>query len=698
MLTDDFVKILQDPIVERHPELLFERVPEIEIWQNAHILSNSSDYISIILRAIGESFTDLSIPIAAENLVFSVLKQPLDDFIYRDAQRVILKLASRWSDVTVKEFLSVFKHDYRGYNERRLDKNVFIAQIALEGAVTLVLQRGNRNLFYSVLDLLLNEFPSLPEDPEDSALLPVKALKLLGRCYDFSPQTTEIPEMIEKCISVSNNAVKAEASFNLGIVHLYNAFRAEDIRELQDSLSRVLNLFNSSAALEEERSDAILFSEIVNCYLQAMIFDDVNAITDSLRRAQEILLERCLFSGYLSADSINIEIRLVQLAEYLGRWVEQLLSITKQPNLIPPLQLLAGTYAAIRQFRANSDTLTSGIYEGAQNLIMLQQIHSQFIQLQEARAKLLMIMNNSDWGESTSSAEKEFYESLLSTLNQVEIPPKVVAAADPHFMRLRAAATYNHTLVELMDLQLAEGRSIEEITLEIVERLSEEHHLLAEFIYSSFGTNQDLYVALLQEIQRETNLSSKEQIYLKHTLALITHYAFDLFCADFSEEYSFLFASNVKAGRVAGKGQLATEKDLQNHFYQRNRNAAFVKVRREAKEDISGRVDLLLQYHTGVSFPIEVKRELEDIGRKSIENSYLTQTQHYTAATTPVGFLFVLDATSKAIDQSPLAFRDYIYAITRKNNENESPLCVVVVVFYANRYRPSDHSWRRHSE
>ena len=107
----------------------------------------------------------------------------------------------------------------------------------------LALFRADDGLLYKAIGVLISDFPPIPTDPYNAAYLPVKALKLLGRCYDRHPSDAPLVKAVQSVVGTSNLAVDAEARYTLGIVHLYDAFRAPDRAGFLGALANARDMF-----------------------------------------------------------------------------------------------------------------------------------------------------------------------------------------------------------------------------------------------------------------------------------------------------------------------------------------------------------------------------------------------------------------------------------------------------------------------
>ncbi len=152
------------------------------------------------------------------------------------------------------------------YLSTMVDGDPFIATRALEGAVMLPLLRDDGRMLFKPIGLLLTDYPPIPSGLAEPAHLPVKAIKLLGRCYDRRPEQ-EIADRIRQLTGHPNRATATEARFNLGIVRLYDAFRADDAAAFLATLMDARQQFELAAVAMENRGDAELFGLLTECFL-----------------------------------------------------------------------------------------------------------------------------------------------------------------------------------------------------------------------------------------------------------------------------------------------------------------------------------------------------------------------------------------------------------------------------------------------
>ncbi len=410
--------------------LLFDQLSISAIFEQSNNLAedeaNIDIYMPILLKHFDNLYEETKNKTEAGNLLLSILARTSDGITYKDAQVATLGCASDWDDTTSKSFFRLFQANY--LRQKDEDQYHFIAALSLEGLVMLPIIRGDNKLFVGALGSLLNDFPDIPADPEASADLAIKALKLLGRCYDFHPQMAEIAEKVQECIGVNNIAVDTEARFYRGMISLYDAFLSSDGDSLKHKLGEARDSFEEAKHGHENRSDAELFYSITNCYLMVMSKHQPFEVETAIRSSQVLLIERLLLSGEkASYYRVETEYHMVKLINWLGKWLEEISSAKTWPNIIPPMHLLANVYAAIRRM-----DILSGIIKTASqsviDLILLPDMQGRFIQVQEMTSKIEQVLSNATWRNQATVDEIEFYEIAQNVLNG-SISPKGEAAA-----------------------------------------------------------------------------------------------------------------------------------------------------------------------------------------------------------------------------------------------------------------------------
>ncbi len=682
----------------RHdPSSLFTAIPEEIIWTHAVTILDDpeSNYLlgPTLLQGIGDAFLLLSNRSAACTIILHALQFSRESFIYQQAQHIVLQYAKTWEKQIARRFFDTFEEVYQ---EVKDGGDQFLARLALEGTVLLPIFREDRALLYRAISLLLDDFPPPPDDPSNSADLPVKAIQLLGQCYDYCPHEPAIVTKVRECRSCINYFVAAEASFVLGIISLYEAFQASSESACIEALERAVQQFQSAISSEEGRSDAELFATITKCYVLFLQSAPAMPITNTIRHAQHLLTERLLlFGNGEQSKTAEVEFQLVQLLLQLERWATTLADITQWPDLKLSLQILADAYAAIRKIEASSHFIEI-VEEKTQHMVMLPYVSGKFLHIQEVIAKLTRILSDNDWREQAAPPEREFCELLLRTIQDVS-SPKERAATDLEKLRL-AAEQINPTLAASIAAFQQSGKTRSEEVVEFAwHYLNHRQTSFMEFPISE-GPAKEICAHLLTELKEKLRWdpSTKKWWYLSYAVRLTVFYLIRLYRITPGEatptDVSFLFAEGLK--KLTGKGIHAVEEDLENHFYSTMYIAdALGTIRRQPLSIAPGKPDLCFTFNGDILFPIEVKREHHNISRQHISHKYVAQAQSYAAALHGISFLFILDLTPKPLGTPLRNVVDCCFIEHRPAALATQKDYVIVVVFPANRPRPSDHSW-----
>lgn len=608
----------------------------------------------------------------------------VDSLVYEKAQRIVLNYVKQWQKDENRKFHRKFEDDYQ--NTYRGD-NKFVAELAIEGAILLPIFLRDKLKLGSTIDLVRDEFPSIPAQRQSPAYLVVKILKLLRYSYDILTDSEEVIEIFKDNLNSNNNAVEAEASFALGVTDLYKAFRAEDDQTLQQALSNAREWFENAQLLQGNRTDAELFLKISNLYLQLLY--SVNAdrleIVSLIRQVQNIVVTRFLLNQARYPYIESSEFKLVNFINTLEQWINLIQDAKKWPDIKPPMKLLADIYASHFKYSLDQDLADKAIRSSVK-WIALPNLKTKFLEIQEIEAKLTSILSDNAWLQIATEQEIEFYRYILQEISATL--PKAQAVAQ--WESLQAAVNQFDSTGELW--KSIEAKEPSDAILQIMAIQQQRWQPFSEPLNKQVrDISRELLGQLQLNLQWKTTTSKWST--LKYITERIVKYFYELSIADNIADFSFLYAKDR-----GGQGQDAKEGDLQKHFYFAMRWNSDVTLEYEPKNVAVGRPDLLFRCIEDLRFSIEVKCEADNISRDNIRDKYLAQAQEYAADSNQVSFLFVLDTTRKSIGKPKLDIRDYCYVDSLHNDMSKHANCVVVLIFRANRFSPSVHSWESHKK
>lgn len=680
-----------------NPGSLFAVVSEEVIWSHATTILDDPESNSLLgptlVQGIGEAMLLLSNRSRACSTLLHALQYSREHLVYQQAQHVVLQFTNLWEKPAARRFFSTFEERYL---EVKDGGDQFLARLALEGSVLLPIFREENALLHRAIGLLLEDFPVLPDHPSDPSYLAVKAIQLLGQCYDHYPHDKAIIAKIRECRSSVNYSVAAEASFVSGIIALYEAFQSTSEMTCLEALIQAERYFNNALNSVENRSDAELFSAITKCYVLFFQSSPAFLIRDTVQQAQHILTERLLLlEDGKQSKTAEEEFQLVQILLQLEQWATTLTDIAQWPDLKLSLQILADAYAAVRTTTATSHFLKM-VKRQTQHMVMLPYVSGKFLQIQEIVAKLTRILSDAEWRKQASVSHVEFCELLLQMLRDVS-SPKERAATDLEKLRV-AAEHINPTLATFIATFQQSGKTISEEVVELAQQYLHLQPIPSPELFINEGPAEEIYLRLHSELKEklEWNSLTEKWGYLSYAIRLTVFYLVRLYRTTPGEaaptDVSFLFAEGIR--NLKGKGQHAVEQDLESHFYNTMYIAnALGVIERQSLSIAPGKPDLNFRFKGNIIFPIEIKRELSDISQQRIYKNYIAQSQSYAAALHGVSFLFVLDLTPKPLGTPLRNVVDCCYIEHCPATQAKRKDYVIVVIFPANRPRPSDHSW-----
>lgn len=130
------------------------------------------------------------------------------------------------------------------------------------------------------------------------------------------------------------------------------------------------------------------------------------------------------------------------------------------------------------------------------------------------------------------------------------------------------------------------------------------------------------------------------------------------------------------------------EADIQKHFHQfLSASELAGRVGMEHSNIAGGRADVITTLDGGRRYVTEVKRELKDASRRSLENSYLAQAVEYQSTNEPLGQLLVLDLTDHTSGTPHI--KDSIWVTHRRDGAGHAIASAVIAVVRGNRPSPS---------
>jgi len=672
------------------PSTLFQLLPEDIIWAEAGRILTDQDLVYnagvTLVQAISEGL-DRIVDIGGAIRALALALRPFTySLIYHYAQAAVLAYADHWDSGTADRFFDLFK---TGYRQNYVDGNQHVAVLALHGLTMLGILRYDMRLHNKALGLLLSDFPAIPEEPDVPAPLACAALHMLGRCYDFQPEQPAIPSTIEGYVKGSNREVVAEALYNLGLVRLHDAFRAPDANALRAKLLEARELFFETTHAEENRSDARLLLEVINCYLAFMSGQQPSFVVHAATGAREVFIERVLYMESVeSSAKATLEWSLVQLLNWLAAWSHQMEDATAWPDIVPPMNILAGVYSGVRDLQSTRGIVGAAAH-AAHEHALLPDIRLRFQCVQSMGRKLEKLLAEPMWRQSVSPGEVHFYEMALQQLQSS--CPKDDAAASLAPL-IAAAQQSNPVLCERIKSLVNAGESVNEIVRVLLGTLILDSTTAVDPLFA------EIFERLVGDLRQRLQWAEQSPKWVSLLGAVGTILKYAVWTSrtgprlEDAESLRFLYAGD---SAVHGLGEDATERDLEVNFQKWvTLNEFGMRLDRQPEGRVPGRPDLVLTTDLGFDFPVEVKREFDDISPEHIRSAMLSQSQIYASEAHQIAFQLVLDLRDKSPGTGfkPINIADRCYLDTVTANTSSYADFVIVVIIEGNRHMPHEYS------
>jgi len=135
-------------------------------------------------------------------------------------------------------------------------------------------------------------------------------------------------------------------------------------------------------------------------------------------------------------------------------------------------------------------------------------------------------------------------------------------------------------------------------------------------------------------------------------------------------------------------GAVPLEADIQDHFHEfLSASDLAGRAGKEYSNIAGGRADVVVTFDGARRYVTEVKRELSNAARESIESAYLAQAAEYQSTNEPLGQLLVLDLTNHSGGTPHI--NDSIWVTHRRDVDGRVTNSTVVAVVRGNRPTPS---------
>jgi hypothetical protein len=677
---DEIVNFIDEYEATTMESSFFDICAEEIIWEHAEAIVNSEHSVSFV-RILDDNIDKIDL-IKAKSLFLSTLESTNNPLLYSNICKFLIKNNESLDSAENRKIESIVKIRFQ------LSDQGFIKEKSLE---TLTLLMINHKIGkYKTLSVF--------EDIDENwtTHLVVKSVKMLGLVYDQFPEE-DIFYMITKMLQSQDPLILSETAHQTGLIYLRNALESFEAADLVKNLKKAQECFRLSFLTIENRDDAKFYNLVIEAMLCLAGSSHIDKSIQS--QLEEVINKR---SYYISNDDLNIQLELsmFQLIENLKLAVTRINEIKSWLDISSEIISLAKIYCYEKQCGFRDSFYRSFDYS-IKNVVFVPKVQIAIShKLQDARHKLELIKQNN----SSVLEEKEvwFIDAILNYCLENSDPVKVKKKEIRDQILISLASNLDMSSEALKSFVEELDQSIENDTLE--QFLIDQFNALGMIFSSqndySYATGSSIGDEILNSISNDIRKNlpqypiEKLRAYQTVFTDLIRYniYVNDVQRIDRGRiDRSFLFSKVV-----GGSGQDAVEEDLQNDLYNFLVSGSSIAqfIEWEEKNVASGRVDI--RYNFGdLRYPVEIKKEYNNISPNYIKKMYISQAQTYTASYEQLGFFMVLDLTEKQKDEPPVNIRDHFY-LTRLEPQKDLvvnyPDYVTVIIISGNRLTPTKRS------
>ena len=478
---------------------------------------------------------------------------------------------------------------------------------------------------------------------QDSRFLLIKGAQVIGR-LDSLWQSLDLRQKLGELDACSDRNVRAEVAIQQAFLELADTLLSSNMTEFYQRLAKTQAAFAHAGEMEEHRPDAELFACLVEMLLafRNLAHDRVS----TARRLQELfhslrtVLAAQWWPSYRSEVANVCVARILEIADALQRSAASVQDAEDWTNMDEALTELAALYAAIRTQKGAADrhTQASHAYAAIADRVFVPQL-GPVLRESIGRRRLVKVTENyvAAHGEDEYAAGLRAFVQVVAALERTQSEGERTAAApidlSMQISQLASALGQSpETMVQSFILASRQGNDsawVQQFGLGPVQLPVDRPEM-----FGGSGPVHEFTVSVLNELQ--TYLEPYPPLKWQRLITVVeTMVSFAKFVFDTLPEYA-------KCQEDGGKGQAASEKDLQKALFSWLRQRFDDSVIYESNPLGGGRIDTGLQFPE-CKIPIEIKHEYSSIDPEHVRANYLTQADAYAAASDRVSFLLILD-------------------------------------------------------
>ncbi|MBN8560223.1 MAG: hypothetical protein J0L70_06860 [Leptolyngbya sp. UWPOB_LEPTO1] len=481
----------------------------------------------------------------------------------------------------------------------------------------------------------------------ESTYLLIAAAKIVGQLV-----TTQDHPKLRKKLAEMNQVddldVQAEAFYQQALITFADAMLANTLKNLDEQLQAARLFFKRAEACAEQREDAAAYGLLLDLILEYFHLNDSSRSEVSIRIHEKKVALVALVNnayvqswyGYRTQTEQMLMLRIMQVADLFDRIVLSINQVDEWTNFDEALVELAAIYALLlhrdEQNLGRLDSiltvLTPQLVAPRLGSIVMRSI--QQVRFEKVIERYIAAQGNDEIAQGLRAIYTEGLRSAQVSQNfSSEALAKIAAAAEQlgeepdFFLKGIAEAVESGQISEW-----GKRYNFPSLPLAI-----DNPHLLGN------DPQVDMTARMLLNTIRDQIHPYPAQQW--HRLTQVCVNLIQIVQQIRDDLPLYTLAAHEMKKEQPGKGQQATEDDLQKDVFDRLRLCYGRSAGYEITGIGGGRSDSGLKFQE-CEFPIEVKAEYRTIDRQHIHDHYIAQVDTYAAMRDHIAFLLVLDLRS----------------------------------------------------
>ena len=534
----------------------------------------------------------------------------------------------------------------------------------------------------------------------DPRYLVIRAAKIIGH-FEGLGISTGARSKLSEWADANDLAVQGEARQQLALIALADALAESALESVQTALKDARLAFARAELNEELRHDARLFGALLDLLLVHLETPGDGPEYATPVRERAMVLMRLLddpserpWVGYASPIEGLVEHRLYHVAIGFLRLADDVSAMAEWTNFDAALSELAATWQLMwgRAGRSDDSPLPATVVRDAEHTVALPRLGS-LLERAVGRQRIQRVVERHEHvhgAEHTISGELRTFHEAACRAEYARRNDGGRLTIDPDAL-VRLAASSPAVAVQIAELVPGAEAVLRSAGFEaVITGLVPHAYPVPTDNPACYGNDpavDETARPLLATAGGWLGPSFPRSRWrrFEHLTVFFIKIARDL--------RSDLPGFVLRAEESRGKGQQASEDDLQEYIFTALRREYGRSVHWEPTRIAGGRGDAGVFFPEG-AFPVEVKAEYRNITREHVRQAFLTQPDRYAADRDRIAYLLILDlrADNAQAQKALYSLRESFWIDglpTDPQISGAKPNAVVVGLFPGNQPKPS---------